>query len=51
MADFYERCSGAFWPYLLLVAVLVAVSYAWFQAGRAAQADFDKPAMVAHHSR
>jgi hypothetical protein len=49
MIDCYERYSGAFWPYLLLVAMLTIVAVFWFQAGRAAQAAYDQPAAVAHH--
>ena len=38
---FIERNKGASWPWLVLIAVMFAISYAACYAGRAAQREFD----------
>ena len=38
---FYERTRGVFWPWLLLIAVMVVIAYFWYNAGVAAQRRID----------
>lgn len=50
---FLEHNRTSFWPWLVLVAVLSGVGYAWYGAGRAAQNAMDRDHTVrfgAHQS-
>jgi hypothetical protein len=51
LGRFYDRNLDTFWPWLLLVALLTAVSYFWYLEGRSAQDAMDRYHTVREYAR